>query len=960
MSSSTHYPTPIPTDPQTPSPTRQARGRSDTILTTSSSDSYPHLQTPPTASILGVLHNGTYKQIAEPLGSPTPNRTNSYGLGGPLSLASSPDIVARISPSSPSIQPYQHASPPIAQESSPVHNLSLGYRQSDNNGQSSIVTADHSEGSTATNATRRSNLKAAVRQKLERSRSSLRSLRGSKDDETDDGSGLSNPPSLINIDGLMPVGPSTASRPKKSRFKSLLTISRNSSSASIRSNIVDPPIASPSIGPSQHIGTNNFHTAIRETLSSAHHIGHHEVTVRDFAHSPHQPMPAAARIRHLSIDATTQLDEGILFTRRSRNPVIPFVPVKNNDPSDLHGVTPRPIRISRPRAASMPLVDTTATALLTEEPEEIVDSEFNYFDALLPRELKVLIMKTLLNMHRAEHGTMRWSGETRGKRELIKLSRVSRSWQHLCLDGQLWSDLQLTPFAHVLHPNTLNRIVESALPFITELSLQGLNTLRGSSLLPSLSPFDRSSPPLNKAEGMHVWMPNLRTIDFRGANRLSAFDICAIIAGSPGLKSINLKAVQNCTSEVIRTIARSGRCLESLDVTRCRNLTIGDLIFLISSMDEYQSSKLRCLRVGGMKSYGRHAAEFLPLVARQLVNLETLDCQECTHIFDGDFERFAQVLRDSQPARQSGLIHINLSGCTALKGSFIKSLIGLVPELKVLELAGFEGMFKELSSNEKDKLELDLIGLIKTTPHIEKIDLDFTGSNGGISDKFLDTLSRYCPGDADTEEPVGQNLKELRLGHAADVTAEGLARLIRGLKNLNVLEIDNTSADNTVLRTFMRYHPLGTISIIDCRSVRTAELEKIASSTRCRNARGGGGGEGKGGMGSWEFSPFQYDQREYGDMCNVKSFQGWRGTTIPQDWRTIRQTLDGQAVVNDKVAQALQSEKDGAKAKRKERKSSWWSASAPSSSNSPADEWNGEFGVGLDHGEEGGRGCIVM
>ncbi|OCF60364.1 hypothetical protein L486_03047 [Kwoniella mangroviensis CBS 10435] len=945
--------------PQTPT-AYSPRERSETILTTSSSDSFPHLQTPQTSSILGVLNGhqaGSYKpsavvESATDALTISRHRQNSYGFGSAL-ISSSPETIPQdghINPSfveehqslftngtspqlGPSIQLSDHSPNNVQPIStlSPTSSTNVDLSEPDAS-RLSISTDGTVEHSDATTASRRSKLKAVVRRKLERSKSSLRSLRRSKEDDGD--STLSSPSSLLDANGITPsssINNTVAIRPRKSRLKSLLTISRAPSSTSVRSTHVTSASHSPT-----------FSKQAQPSHQLPHHIGHHEITVRDFAHPPSAVFPASARTRHFSIDGVAQLDQ---FTTPAQA-ICKYVSNSTEVPTHQSNIAndssyTHPVRITRPRATSMPLLDTTAADLMGDESGIGIEEKTNYFDTVLPRELRLLVMKTLVEVYKAEGGIKRWSGETGGRRELIKLSRVSKSWQQLCLDGQLWSSLELSPYAHVLHPNTLKRILSSSLPFITIMDLRGLNRLKGSALIPSLSPFDWTPSP--RSDSLTVWLPNLRVLDLRGANRLSPSDICSIILGSPGLKFINLKAVQACSSEVIRTIARSTRQLEYLDISRCKDLTLGDIIFLVNAMDDVQASQLKALRFGGLKSYGRHASDLLPLLAKTLISLEVLDAQGCTHLFDDGFEKFA--LAHQEVGRKSSITHLNLSGCTALKGEFLVHLAGYLPQLRFLELANLSEMFKD----NHDDSELDLVKFLKTIPKIEKIDLDQTGTHGGITDRVLDVLSRYRSDESD--ETVGKNLKELRIGGSKDVTSEGLCRLIRSCGNLGVLEIDNTPADNSVLRTFLKYHPKGNISVIDCRSITTSELDKLLKNTRTRV-----------GYEGWAFTPFEYQTKELsseGGKTTVKSFQGWRNTTIPRDWREIRNDLDKVQHANDEGVIEKDKEKE-----KKERKNSWWSSS-PTSTSSGGTAVTGMMDLdgvweGEGDGEGGGRGCVIM
>lgn len=72
------------------------------------------------------------------------------------------------------------------------------------------------------------------------------------------------------------------------------------------------------------------------------------------------------------------------------------------------------ISLTLPRSSS----SVAVSAVPTKAPVD-------YFGLMLPKELQVLILKTLLAIWKADRDEGRWSGEVGGRRELIKLSRVS-------------------------------------------------------------------------------------------------------------------------------------------------------------------------------------------------------------------------------------------------------------------------------------------------------------------------------------------------------------------------------------------------------------------------------------------------------------------------------------------------------------------------------------------------------
>jgi hypothetical protein len=79
------------------------------------------------------------------------------------------------------------------------------------------------------------------------------------------------------------------------------------------------------------------------------------------------------------------------------------------------------ISLTLPRSYS-----TVNAAVVTEQIlAEPVKDPVDYFGLLLPKELQLHIFQTLLDVWMTESSSSRWSGEAGGRRELIKLSRVS-------------------------------------------------------------------------------------------------------------------------------------------------------------------------------------------------------------------------------------------------------------------------------------------------------------------------------------------------------------------------------------------------------------------------------------------------------------------------------------------------------------------------------------------------------
>lgn len=296
-----------------------------------------------------------------------------------------------------------------------------------------------------------------------------------------------------------------------------------------------------------------------------------------------------------------------------------------------------------------------------------------------------------------------------------------------------------------------------------------MDSLKGSELVYAIAG-------LSKTKGNHAsTLCNLTTLDLRGCKKVDSGSLMTLISAAPYLRTVNFKGVQAVSSEVIRNLARYATQLESLDISRCWDISLCDLCVFFKMLPPDQASRLKMLRAGGLKAYGTTAADFMPLVLDRLVNLETLELLGCTHIFDKDMIKACENLHAQ--SRQSKLIHLNLSGCVCLTAAIFPAMRHVFPELERLELASLPEMFDENGEGDKG-----FHAFLKSLDRLEKLDLDGTGSKGGVNDKMLEILT----------PPKGEPsaLTDLRIGYAKGVTPEGMIRFIRGCTTLQIFEAD--------------------------------------------------------------------------------------------------------------------------------------------------------------------------
>ena len=234
---------------------------------------------------------------------------------------------------------------------------------------------------------------------------------------------------------------------------------------------------------------------------------------------------------------------------------------------------------------------------------------------------------------------------------------------------------------------------------------------------------------------------------------------------------------QRSTSRVVRS--RADASSERQVFAKPRRFSMLEYITMRSCRFSQDDQCPSSIWLAGIKGYGTTSGEFLPLVAERLINLETLDLLGCTHLFDTDFQQFAEVLDNE--GRVSPLSHLIISGCASLGFETFYHLAKRMPNLINLEAAGMPDAY-----GDRDADDQSLVKLLRSVTRLEKLDLEGTGLYGGVTDRVIDILT---PAKG-VQGIVGRNLVELRIGFAREVTSEALIRLVRGCTKLRVLEAD--------------------------------------------------------------------------------------------------------------------------------------------------------------------------
>ncbi|PPQ71648.1 hypothetical protein CVT24_007839 [Panaeolus cyanescens] len=512
----------------------------------------------------------------------------------------------------------------------------------------------------------------------------------------------------------------------------------------------------------------------------------------------------------------------------------------------------------------------------------------NYFDLILPPELRLSIFRSLIDVHEAdlqkaiEEGRFnmakatsskgRWVGRDKGIREIFKLSRVSRGWRDLVFDGQLWSELDLHSFPG-LPPALIVQLTRKAGAFVRRLDLSGHIQLLPDSLTDIAN--DMCLSPTSDMD-LNGSFTQLTTIKLQGCTALTTRSLHHLLVRCKNLQSLTVKGMSAVTNVTCDIIANFCPRVVSLDMSRCPNMDAEGIKALSkAALMRKEHLALKELRVSGLK----HVTDsMMKLLGRAAPYLEVLDLSYSRQVHNSTIEAFvacddldngdgvwvdgAQLksklhdlgvgtilvsARDlgREPndtgkfrRRVTRLRHLVLSSCILLSDMACSNLAFSVPDLEFLELAG-------IGPDLKDE---GLIRLLSTTPKIRRLDLEDATD---ITNAVLSTLTPVEDqrGNDDTGNPLdteaaqatqpGHALEHLTVSYAENLSDVAMLRLIKACKNLRVLEADNTRIGSSVLKQFVRVARERTmrdakIVAIDCRGIGESLIKDLSPQTRPR------------------------------------------------------------------------------------------------------------------------------
>ncbi|KAK5072194.1 hypothetical protein LTR64_004027 [Lithohypha guttulata] len=346
-------------------------------------------------------------------------------------------------------------------------------------------------------------------------------------------------------------------------------------------------------------------------------------------------------------------------------------------------------------------------------------------------------------------------------KEIVRLSAVSRSWQEMCFDGQLWTVLDCQTYYQKITSEALMKIMLRAGAFVKNLNLRGCVQLRDQWL--SLG-----------TRMTNQECRNLETFSIEGC-KIERSSIHFFLLRNPKLLHLNMPSMQQVSNATLKIIAAHCRNIEYLNINWCTNCDNRGLLKVVQSCPNL--TDLRVSEVRGLDDTE------LALEMFRRNNLERLIMAGCDSLTDEVLEIMVQgvdpqvdVLTDRVTVPPRRWRHLDVSECRQLTDRGVRALAHNVPFLEGLKLC-------KVSSLTDDAL-LDVMSSVNRLTHLELEELEH------LTNEVLIRLAK---------SPAAKTLEHLSISYCDQMGDVGVLPILKSCPELKSLCLDNTRISDLAL-----------------------------------------------------------------------------------------------------------------------------------------------------------------
>lgn len=345
-------------------------------------------------------------------------------------------------------------------------------------------------------------------------------------------------------------------------------------------------------------------------------------------------------------------------------------------------------------------------------------------------------------------------------KEIVRCSAVSKSWQKMCFDGQLWINLDATEFYQEIPSESLVRIMTAAGPFVRDLNLRGCVQMHGK--------WGSDCQKITDA------CRNLMNFSVEGC-RIDRSSVHFFLLRNPRLVSINVTGISTLNNSAMKIIAQSCTQLEHLNVSWCLDINTHGLKRIVQACPN-----LKDLRAGEIKGFNDRS--FLV----ELFNRNTLERLILPHCTDFDDEALITLVQgidpEIDPLTNRAIVpsrkfrHLDFSRCKRLTDRSLQSLAYNVPHLNGLQLSLCHTLTDDALS-----------GILESTPQLTHLDLEELEE---LSNTTLQNLA---------QAPCAPDLEHLNISYCENLGDVGMLQVFKNCPKLKNVDMDNTRISDLVL-----------------------------------------------------------------------------------------------------------------------------------------------------------------
>ncbi|CAI7675193.1 unnamed protein product [Penicillium pancosmium] len=408
----------------------------------------------------------------------------------------------------------------------------------------------------------------------------------------------------------------------------------------------------------------------------------------------------------------------------------------------------------------------------TAPPEPRLVRELDFWGEL-PQELKVEVFRYL------------------DPREIVRCSAVSKAWNAMCFDGQLWTKR--------IPGDILVKLITSGGPFVRDLNLRGCAQMR-----------DKWS---SEGERISDLCRNVVNFSLEGC-RIDRISMHHFLTRNPRLRYINISGLNSVTNHAMKVIAQSCPELESFNISFCKHVKTTALLQVVQACQQLKD--LRASEIQGFDDEDFMLALYERNTLDRLVMSRTDLNDESLKVLMHGVNPTIDLLTDRPTVPPRRFRHLDVHHCHDLTDSGLKSLAHNVPDLEGLQVS----QCPELTDD-------SVIEVIRTTPKLSHLELEDLEN---LTNLTLTELAKSAP-----------KLEHLNISYCESLGDTGMLQVMKSCPKLRSVEMDNTRvSDLTLMEASYRVRRRGygeeipkvglRLVVFDCANVTWAGVREVLSS----------------------------------------------------------------------------------------------------------------------------------